>query len=372
MSKEQREYERKYAAWLVSKRRADAANWARVNVSSKSSKFAEDYVLPAAKLAGSFTPAGVAIGLTDAYNAYKQGDTTGAIIGAGLEALPYGIGKVFKYIPKVNKASDLLYTGNNIKKYVLSGIRFDDDIATKTAQKIADKSIQEFDNVHSIRRMKNLGIDTNRFFMVKPTIIGKAQKTSEGSNHFSGLDTITIDFPQLKELKDIYGMKMKDVMEHELAHRMQVKSNNLSIQDIKDDPMKLTKRFTTRQLEIDRDLIDAPSFLNIEEMGVDARKAYDYFIKGSRGLERFPMMMEAKANMLRKGIINNRWDVVTPDKLNKFLSENPKNRIASFTDKKDDWGIRRLSDYFNMLPAATGVAVGTGLIRGSKVPYTNK
>lgn len=84
-------------------------------------KFAKDYIEPTAKIAGSFTPMGPVIGLTDAYNSYKKGDSTGAVIGAGLEVLPYAgkyIGeavrsnKILK--PIVNSISNLPKTSSNI------------------------------------------------------------------------------------------------------------------------------------------------------------------------------------------------------------------------------------------------------------------
>lgn len=62
-------------------------------------EFAENYMLPAAKFLGSFTPAGPAIGLMDAYESYRKGDTGSAILGAGLEALPYGL----KYAARAGK-----------------------------------------------------------------------------------------------------------------------------------------------------------------------------------------------------------------------------------------------------------------------------
>lgn len=66
-------------------------------------QFTKDYVEPTAKFAGAFSPMGPVIGLTDAYNAYKKGDTTGAVIGAGLEALPYGL----KYASKIPLPSNI-------------------------------------------------------------------------------------------------------------------------------------------------------------------------------------------------------------------------------------------------------------------------
>ncbi|MHA1969913.1 MAG: hypothetical protein ACW964_19235, partial [Candidatus Hodarchaeales archaeon] len=66
-------------------------------VRSATDEFAKDYVYPAAKMAAGFTPLGPLVGLTDAGIALSQGDTFGGIMGAGMEALPYGVGKAIKY-----------------------------------------------------------------------------------------------------------------------------------------------------------------------------------------------------------------------------------------------------------------------------------
>lgn len=58
----------------------------------------------------------------DAYQSYKAGDNTSAIVGAGLEVLPYGIGKA------VNKTKNIINsipnnTSNSIGGQVSEQIR---------------------------------------------------------------------------------------------------------------------------------------------------------------------------------------------------------------------------------------------------------
>lgn len=65
--------------------------------------FAEDYVVPTLKGMASFTPAGPLIGLTDAAVAFGEGDNVGGVLGAGMEALPYGIGKAIKSFRNASK-----------------------------------------------------------------------------------------------------------------------------------------------------------------------------------------------------------------------------------------------------------------------------
>jgi hypothetical protein len=99
----QRKYEREYQLYLQQLRQQQAQKGAN-SARKATTQFAKDYLEPIAKTVGSFTPAGVAIGLTDAYNSYREGDNTGAIIGAGLEVLPYGLKGVTKLVKFADNA----------------------------------------------------------------------------------------------------------------------------------------------------------------------------------------------------------------------------------------------------------------------------
>lgn len=85
--------------------------------------FAKTYVEPTIKGIGSLTPVGPAIGLTDAYTAYKNGDTTEAVIRAGVEALPYvakrAVKGAVKYAaPAISRSLGKVKVPSRLYKYV--------------------------------------------------------------------------------------------------------------------------------------------------------------------------------------------------------------------------------------------------------------
>jgi hypothetical protein len=68
-------------------------------VRKASGDFAKDYVVPTMKglTSAAVAPVGLGIGLFDAAHSFYEGDNVGGVIGAGMEALPYGVGKVIKH-----------------------------------------------------------------------------------------------------------------------------------------------------------------------------------------------------------------------------------------------------------------------------------
>lgn len=98
---EQSEYEKRYSEYMASKRNQEAKKGGDI-VRKGTNKFAEDYLHPAMKAAAGITPVGPIVGLMDAHKSYKDGDKTGAIIGAGMEAIP-GIAGLAKSGTKIAK-----------------------------------------------------------------------------------------------------------------------------------------------------------------------------------------------------------------------------------------------------------------------------
>ena len=90
----QKKYEKKYSEYRQAVNKNEGQRGGAI-VRKGTDKFAKNYVHPAIKAVGSFTPAGAAIGLTDAYYSHKKGDKTSAKISAGMEAIP-ALGKSVK------------------------------------------------------------------------------------------------------------------------------------------------------------------------------------------------------------------------------------------------------------------------------------
>jgi len=83
----QREYEKLYQEYLRNKNVEEGQRAGR-NVARKRDKFNNDFIVPAAKAASSFTPVGPVVGAMDAIDSYKKGDRGAALVGAAAEVIP--------------------------------------------------------------------------------------------------------------------------------------------------------------------------------------------------------------------------------------------------------------------------------------------
>lgn len=99
------------------------------NIRKGTGAFAKDYLYPAAKTASLINPAvSLAIGVMDSKDAYSKGLTGAAIVGLGLETLPYlkGVKTAAKVLPE---------TVNSINKLIKKKIALDLPAATKMIDK---------------------------------------------------------------------------------------------------------------------------------------------------------------------------------------------------------------------------------------------
>ncbi len=127
----------------------EEANKGRQAVQKGMYEAGRDYLAPAMKIAGSFTPAGPIIGLMDAKQAWDEGSRGWAIAGAAAEALPYAGKVISKPAIKITKdvAKALKHNSpSDLLKY------------NKFAFKLEDipRSIEEIKELNKIKdRIKN-------------------------------------------------------------------------------------------------------------------------------------------------------------------------------------------------------------------------
>jgi hypothetical protein len=126
-------------------------------------EFARDYMVPAIKTAASFSPVGPLIGLTDAAVAFGQGDTFGGVLGAGLEALPYGIGRGAKALSKFKNIGRTANTEPNIIRHVL-----EDPNKKSTLKKIGEKlsDAKIFPSLNITHLPKDISFENNMYSVV--------------------------------------------------------------------------------------------------------------------------------------------------------------------------------------------------------------
>lgn len=239
-------------------------------------------------------------------------------------------------------------------------------------QKLLDTSMESFRNPESIRRMQDLGIDSEKFLSSNPKVTSKPWGSS-----YSGIsDAVNIDLDQLKKIKkEGYNLTDKVVMEHELSHRMQGHQSNPFLTDNLGSTFSKDKGIFAEPLNIDKRIIKELPMASDRSLDPTPLKSKDYFITGGRGedyedgygIERFPYLMELKKEMLDAGVLKDRTDLVNPNKLSDFASHQggAKNRIMSFIGGSET-SLPILSKYMNKLPVVAGAALGVRALKGKE------
>lgn len=89
----------------------------------------------------------------------------------------------------------------------------------------------------------------------------------------------------------------------------------------------------------------------------------NYFAKGNAdytSVEPTAFFREMRQNMINKGYIKNQYDDITGDLIKKFMEENPRDRVSSFTSPTNK-NLEGLSHVFRNLPAILPIAGATYL-----------
>jgi hypothetical protein len=76
--------------------------------------------------------------------------------------------------------------------------------------------------------------------------------------------------------------------------------------------------------------------------------------------EAFPFLREMRQNMINKGYINDEYDDISEATINKFIKENPDDRISSFTES-DSKQSKVIHELFKNLPAVIPATIGLGM-----------
>lgn len=229
-------------------------------------------------------------------------------------------------------------------------------------QKLSDDIMESYRNPESIKRMQDLGIDSERFLSVNPKVTSRPI----GGHYNERKDVINIDLDQIKRLKKRgYNLRDNSVIEHELGHRMQGhQTSPLDQFTIESIP----GRISPRPLNIDKRIIKDLPMASDEHLTGNALESKNYFKTGGEehdyGIERFPHLMETKAEMLKAGVLKNRGEQVTEETLHKYGSYHggDKNRIFSFIAGGEKT-MPILAKYMNKVPVVAGGALGVRALK---------
>lgn len=273
-------------------------------------------------------------------------------------------------------------------------------------QNIHNSAAQRYGSGEGAKRLNAvLGIDPLKMEQPHLTTIPR-----EGSHYESFFNNINIDFRQAKKLKNKYLLSPKSIYEHEYGHFLQREANRFSDEyanKLKKYEKALAKYNSSENQKILNAPVDDPNswiynrslvqlnpglkpkpssaptkidkYANrIYDVNPDTRelqnisytsinnekslKIYEnsqYFIR--RDLEQFAHLREMRQNMIDKGYIKSQYDPISAETIAKFVKENPKDRISSFTDVNNPKVIAGLEKIFRNLPAAVPPAIGASV-----------
>ena len=262
-----------------------------------------------------------------------------------------------------------------INDAVIYPIKYRKQIAD--AKKLHGELASQLGQDEGVKRLSGvLGIDPTQLDYPSLTTFPRI-----GSHYSPRLNNINIDFRQINKFKNSPELMLSanTVHGHEVGHWMQREadrfspryqeqlsnynnSNNKSIffEPSAESNPTVIDRFAQQLYGYDKgtNMIDISDVLSNQ---VDVNTLYDnakYFTY--QGTEALPHLREMRQNMLNKGYIKNIYDPISEETINKFISENPIDRISSFT-KPGSKQTKGLETIFRNLPSVVGAgAVGAG------------
>lgn len=277
-------------------------------------------------------------------------------------------------LEKVSKESVALAKGarDNFIDEVINPIAYKKEIQEMN---LLNNSISsKYKTPEMTERLSNIGIAGD---MIDKNLPKLSFNRGRGSAYVS--NNINLDLKQLKELKKKgYELPLNSIYEHELGHWFQdigtVKSDAY-LKDLLKHQNNPASVLPPRVGKLYQNKIDDALISNIQtklELSPVGQSNLDYFmtgnttdaerLAGSKGSqEPYAFLREMRQNMINKGYLKSTESKTTDELIEKFMKENPKDRISSFTkDTKNN--AAGLSSLMNMAPAALAGVAGTAAL----------
>lgn len=221
------------------------------------------------------------------------------------------------------------------------------------------------------RMSKVLGIDVDKLELPSITTYPR-----EGSSYSPLINNINIDLRQARQLKKNYMLDPVSIYEHEVGHWMQREANKNSpeyfnkLNRFNNSPFNLFKPIPTSEPTIiDRyamNLYQHDPVTNLIHYNPSVNSlSHDLIYENAKyfthnGVEPLAHLREMRQNMLNKGYIKSIYDPISEETINKFIKENPYDRVSSFTTPNSQQ-TKGLESIFRNLPSVIGAgAVGAG------------
>lgn len=218
-------------------------------------------------------------------------------------------------------------------------------------QDLHNNLLNRFNTEEGKRRLGLLGIDNSK--LNPPELSFK----STGSGYYPSINTMDIDLEEAAKL----GMDPLTVYQHETGHWLTKQYGDQS-------PTLLRQKFYESPIDNEFRSSYPENFAN-ELLAKNPNVDFDKISKESSAAymlnqkdEAFPFLREMRQNMLNKGYINDEYDDISQETINKFIKENPDDRISSFTEPNSKQS-KVIYELFKNLPAVVPAAIGVSALQ---------
>ena len=218
-------------------------------------------------------------------------------------------------------------------------------------QDLHDNLLNRFNTEEGKRRLGLLGIDNSK---LNPADLSFK---STGSGYYPADNTMDIDLEEAAKL----GIDPSTIYAHETGHWLAKQYG---------DPSSISTPKKFYETPIDKEFMGsypknfADELLaknpNVDFNKVSKESSAAYML--NQEAEAFPFLREMRQNMLNKGYINDEYDNISQETINKFIKENPDDRISSFTEPNSKQS-QTIYELFKNLPAVVPAAIGLGTLQ---------
>jgi hypothetical protein len=204
--------------------------------------------------------------------------------------------------------------------------------------------LELFNTPEGKRRLTLLGIDSSK--LNTPNLSFK----STGSGYFPKDNSLDMDIKQAIKI----GIDPKSIYEHEIGHWLQKQYGDQSTTLIRQNfyTTPIDKQFISSYPENFVDELLAKNN-NIDWDKISKETSASYMLNNLE--EGLPFLREMRQNMINKNYIKHPYEDISEETVNKFIKENPNDRVSSFTEPNSKQ-TKIVHEIFKNLPAVAPIA----------------